>query len=1277
MRLFSSRTSTVVARSASGTFHLALLFLLLLGSVPTAVASFVYETDTEFISSGDFNGDGLPDVLVLDKATGNARVGYQDNLGALNWSATLVTGVAQVTGCTVGHFLDGTRDALAVTASELNRVYLFDLSNSNSAAPPVVVTPAGLGPHALTGLAAPFSGVPLPYASLVVASSLNDAPAERLELLMLNAGGVTTSLQQTSVSESGVFERLNELQLGAGTPSVAVGLARGSNDTLRAWQYTNYVASVAFSRSNLPPGGDYVFGAFNNEALPRFVFYVPGQSNLMIQPLEQTANGLDFSEGFQVSFTQTVRRVFYTQLGGDGTLLIQFGDGMVGARPSSGGNTLSNLYHFGPDTTGNVLTAAVPLGDGRFALLSAPAGGGSSAHAEVFQFRGGTYQPTNSSDLPARTTKSSRANLWLFQAEPFVNDQPGFIASLNGGDWIAGLSGLPGALLVQTESDRSLTSGLGNDATNNLGALPTGAAYGLVNQYHAAISLFSYSSPRRVEPVHVTISPPPGSYPGPVSVSFTTLNPTDAAFYRAGVSNAWRRFTAPFVLSNDTQVAYYGQTGSSSARSSLQLADYSFGSLPLTPVINVNTNNNGGTNTPPSGTNTTGFLLSDAGTVFYGRRTATTYNGSIWAINLDGSGDQFITTGARPRVSRDGRYLAFLRDGSPLVTQGNAWVRDLLTGQETMLFTNQNYVIGFDWDLTGTNLVFDYGCYLFRIGLSGPGSVLPLTTDCYDDAPVVNPIDGRLAFHNLNPSAPNGAGLYLTTPQVTAKQRVNLNVAGASWPAWSPDGQWLAFADGNNAATAFTADGGTNLYLVHPDGTDLNRITGFGDGTNRFPHGALWSPAGDALVGAGTIFGTNGIWIIPLALDYTECDGMPWRLPTTPGTPIDFAGSIVVAPAAPQTVVEPGLFIRLDPDAVVVYWSANYADFTLESTTNLSASSTWTPINGPYDFDGYYYQYRLPLAALQQKQFFRLRNGPTVALNSNGTVVAWGDNQSGQTTGTPAIIPPYSVTANPVTLNGVVLSDVKAIAGGGSHTVALKNDGTVVAWGYGGYFQTTIPAGLSNVTAIAAGYMHTVALKSDGTVVAWGSNLEGQTTVPAGLSNVTALAAGWGHTVALKSDGTVVAWGRNGDGQASVPAGLSNVMAITAGTEHTVALKSDGTVVAWGFNGYGGMTVPTGLSGVTAIAAGYEHTVALKIDGTVVAWGANWYGQTTIPASASGVTAIAAGYWFTVALKSDGTVVAWGANDWGQTSVPAGLSGVTAIAAGYYHTVALVGGATP
>jgi alpha-tubulin suppressor-like RCC1 family protein len=289
-----------------------------------------------------------------------------------------------------------------------------------------------------------------------------------------------------------------------------------------------------------------------------------------------------------------------------------------------------------------------------------------------------------------------------------------------------------------------------------------------------------------------------------------------------------------------------------------------------------------------------------------------------------------------------------------------------------------------------------------------------------------------------------------------------------------------------------------------------------------------------------------------------------------------------------------------------------------------------------------------------------------------GTVIAWGNNDYGQT----------AVPAG--------LSNVVAIATGEWHNLALKADGTVIAWGANNVGQGTVPSDLNNVVVIAAAGYHNLALKADGTVRAWGWNEFGQATVPAGLTDVVAIAGGWSHSLALKADGTVIAWGRNNEGQTNVPSGLNNVVAITAGEYHNLALKADGTVTAWGWNGAGQTTVPAGLNNVVAVAACGLHSLALKADGTVTAWGLNELGQATVPAGLGGVVAIAGGTEHSLALKSDGTVVGWGSNQaWensdcqfighpgcvrkpaGQIDIPAGLSRVVAIAAGNFHSVAL------
>jgi alpha-tubulin suppressor-like RCC1 family protein len=280
-----------------------------------------------------------------------------------------------------------------------------------------------------------------------------------------------------------------------------------------------------------------------------------------------------------------------------------------------------------------------------------------------------------------------------------------------------------------------------------------------------------------------------------------------------------------------------------------------------------------------------------------------------------------------------------------------------------------------------------------------------------------------------------------------------------------------------------------------------------------------------------------------------------------------------------------------------------------------------------------------------------------------GTVVAWGGFDS-QPDG-----PPYHVPDG--------LTNVTAIAGYG-HSLALNTEGTVVAWGSGNaYGEEDPPDGLTAVIAIAAGAYHSMALKEDRTVEAWGINTHGQTDVPDGLTDVVAIAAYYRHSLALKSDGTVVAWGHNAYGEGVVPDGLTDVIAIAAGLYHNLALTLQGTVVTWGGNEDGLLDVPSDLTDVTAIAAGAYHSMALKEDRTVVQWGPAFVPGPTItpiPENLEDVTAIAASWRHSLALKEDGTVEAWGDGYDGQTSVPDYLRNVKAVAAGYAHSLALTSG---
>lgn len=300
---------------------------------------------------------------------------------------------------------------------------------------------------------------------------------------------------------------------------------------------------------------------------------------------------------------------------------------------------------------------------------------------------------------------------------------------------------------------------------------------------------------------------------------------------------------------------------------------------------------------------------------------------------------------------------------------------------------------------------------------------------------------------------------------------------------------------------------------------------------------------------------------------------------------------------------------------------------------------------------------------------------PQVARADAGHYSVLASNSVGVATSQVAGLAVTPVFAFPA--QGIVppdLANVVAVDANGYHSLALKRDGTVVAWGDYPVAPPAVQASLTNLVAIACGFDFDLAVRADGTAVAWGSNEWGQLNIPAGLSNVAAIACGWNHSLALQRDGTVLAWGYPHDDLNTVPAQVTNVVAIGCNWFENLALLADGTVVSWGGDN---IQPPPGMSDVVALSAGRtDLSAALKRDGTITAWGQECCGAISEATALSDVIALAVGGAHGLALMPDHRVQAWGYDD-ERTHVPASLANVAAIAAGIDHNLALIGEGAP
>lgn len=298
-------------------------------------------------------------------------------------------------------------------------------------------------------------------------------------------------------------------------------------------------------------------------------------------------------------------------------------------------------------------------------------------------------------------------------------------------------------------------------------------------------------------------------------------------------------------------------------------------------------------------------------------------------------------------------------------------------------------------------------------------------------------------------------------------------------------------------------------------------------------------------------------------------------------------------------------------------------------------------------------------------------------LKSDGSVATWGSKTYGGKQEEAS-----GDNSNVQSVESLLVSGVDRIRSTGAAFAAIKNDGSVVAWGnfsLGGYVDSNKrPLVTSGVQELYSNYGAFAALKDNGSVVTWGYGPYGgnSSAVESSLAGgVKEIVSTYYAFAAIKDNGTVVTWGSaNAGGDSSPVLGdLTSVQSITASFDAFAALRSDGSVVTWGSASGGGdsSSVADQLVGVAKIVSGRSGAfAALRNDGTVVTWGLPEGGGDSagVQSLLINVIDVKSNGGAFAALRDDGSVISWGNTAFGGSTIDhqirfdSGVAGIANIA---------------
>ena len=292
-------------------------------TAPTPHPTQVIETTMEFLTSGDFNGDGQLDLAIVDRSTGRVRFGYRVSSEFFNWADWRASGVKSVTGVSLGRIVDAKRDSLAIVSAEGNQIAVVDAADSNVPTDPIAIPSELLGPNTVVAVDVGGAGN-TPLDDLYIASIYNSDP--EFKATLFRADGKTFT-QTTESPAPGAVARGQRIALKNGGVQYVASFTTETGGEL--WRVENLASGKpeeVVRLSGVPTGADQIVGNFRGRPTKEVVFFKSGEASFTASAIEEAGGKFTAAALKTITLPHPARQLVSAAGGAKSRLLAIFDD---------------------------------------------------------------------------------------------------------------------------------------------------------------------------------------------------------------------------------------------------------------------------------------------------------------------------------------------------------------------------------------------------------------------------------------------------------------------------------------------------------------------------------------------------------------------------------------------------------------------------------------------------------------------------------------------------------------------------------------------------------------------------------------------------------------------------------------------------------------------------------------------------------------------------------------------------------------------------------------